>query len=378
MTECTICLLNNIEDSVVIEPSGICDICIKIDKLQAEYGTGTQKGIKQLNLIVKKIKEKGKGKKYDCLIGVSGGTDSSYLVHLSKELGLKPLAFHYDNTWNSAIASMNIEKILSKLDIDLITYVVDNKEIDDLILSFFYAGVPELDASTDLAFAYLLRKTARLHGINYILEGHSFKEEGITALGKNYFDGRYIKDIHSKYGALPLKSYPLMTLRKFLYESIFGKVKFIRPLWYLEYDKNAAKKLLYEKYNWLDYGGHHLENGITKYLHSEYLPRKFNIDMRKNVLSARIRSKKITKYVATSEIKSSHNAALEAKEYFQKRLELNDETYTALIESTPKFWKQFKNYKKIFEILKPLFFILSKKNIVTDSFYIKYCIKAGK
>ena len=138
-------------------------------------------------------------KKYDCVIGVSGGTDSSFMLHKVKEWGLRPLAVHYDNTWNSAIASQNIAIMLSKLDMDLYTHVVDNSEADS-ILKHFYASVPELDASTDLALAEVLYRAADSVGVKYVIEGHSFMTEGVAALGDVYFDGRYINSINKIYG----------------------------------------------------------------------------------------------------------------------------------------------------------------------------------
>src|SRR5205807_8224928 len=134
----------------------------------------------QLDKIVEQIRSAGKGKKYDCVIGVSGGTDSSYLVYLVKKWGLRPLAVHYDNTWNSSIATQNIRKVLSALQVDLYTHVIDNKESDDIFKAFFLAGVAEIEAPTNLALAETMYRSAAQYGVKYILEGHSFVAEGIT------------------------------------------------------------------------------------------------------------------------------------------------------------------------------------------------------
>ena len=165
------------------------------------------------------------------------------MLYLAKKHGLRPLAVHYDNTWNTSIATQNIRKVLSALDIDLYTHVVDNKEADDIFRSFFLAGVAEIEASTDLALAETIYRAAWKYGIKYVLEGHSFVTEGITPVGRNYFDGRYIKSIHQKYGKLSLRTYPLMTFMKFLWWTVFARIRKIRPFWYLEYNKEEAREV---------------------------------------------------------------------------------------------------------------------------------------
>ena len=151
---------------------------------------------------------------------------------------------HYDNTWNTAIATENIRKVLTKLNVDLYTHVINNKEADDIFKAFFEAGVPEIEASTDLALAETMYRAASKYRIKYILEGHSFVAEGISPLGKNYFDGKYIASIHKKFGKLPMKSYPLMTFWRFLKWTLFYRIKKIRPLWYIKYSKEEARTCL--------------------------------------------------------------------------------------------------------------------------------------
>ena len=213
---CTRCIYDERVNAITFDEKGECNYCKQIDQLEKQYGTGTSEGDKALELIVKDVKKAGKGKKYDCVVGVSGGTDSSYMLYLALKWGLRPLAVHYDNTWNSAIATENIRKVTSKLKVDLHTYVVDNKEADDIFKSFLLEGVPEFDASTDIGFVQVLRSAAAKYGIKYILEGHSFIAEGVSPQGKNYFDGKYIESIHKKYGKLKMKTYPNLTFFQFM------------------------------------------------------------------------------------------------------------------------------------------------------------------
>jgi len=370
---CERCIYDERVQAIRFDDKGVCNYCKQVDELIEQYGTGRPKGNETFLSIVADIKKAGQLKKYDCIVGVSGGTDSSYLIYLVKELGLRPLAVHYDNTWNSAIATMNIYRVLSNLNIDLYTHVVDNKEADDIFRSFFLAGVAEIEASTDLGYAYLMRKVAAKYKIKYILEGHSFVEEGITPLGRNYFDGRYIEAIHSQFGKRKIKTYPLMTFSRFLYSALFYRVKFIRPLWYINYSKEDAKKFLTSRFGWQYYGGHHLENRMTAFFHSVYLPNKFGADMRNNTLSAMARNGKISRTAAWKQYNTPPIIETEIVEYFKKRLELNDDEYQKIMSSKPKNWTDFPTYKKRFERLRFLFKILAKANLVPMSFYLKYC-----
>ena len=211
------------------------------------YGTGQDKGKNEWLRIVNEIKKNGKGKKYDCIVGVSGGTDSSYMIYLALEYGLRPLAVHYDDTWNSATASENIRKVLQDTNVDLHTIVMNNKESDDIFRAFFKAGVPEMGTPTDLALAETLYRVAAKFGVKYVLEGHSFLTEGVSPVGKNYFDGKYIKTIHKKFGAHKMSTYPLMTFFKFMKWLLWSRIKKVRPYWYLDYSKK--KRGLFLKRN---------------------------------------------------------------------------------------------------------------------------------
>ena len=375
---CSKCIYDERVSYISFDENGVCNYCHQLENLKNDYGTATTKGEKQFIKIIEQIKKDGKNKKYDCIIGVSGGTDSSYMLYLAKQWGLRPLAVHYDNTWNSAIATENIRKVLTALDIDLYTHVTDNKEADDIFRSFFYADVAEIEASTDLALAEVMYRAAWKYKVKYVLEGHSFMEEGITPVGRNYFDGKYIKSIHKMFGKLPMKSYPLMTITRFLFWSMFAKIQKIRPFWYIDYNKDDAKKFLEKEYDWKYYGGHHLENRITAFYHSIYLPQKFNTDMRNNTLSALVRNGKRDRLEAWKEYNTPPYIEKDLLEYFKKRLELSDEEYEKIMTRKPKSWTEYPTYKKTFELLRPLFKILAKANLVPMSFYLKYCFPMPK
>lgn len=370
---CTRCIYDERVPGIHFDEEGVCNYCHQIDGLVEEFGTAQPKGEATLEAIFEDIRRKGRRKKYDCVIGVSGGTDSSYMLHMAKERGLRPLAVHYDNTWNSAIATQNIHKVLKKLDIDLFTWVVNNKEADDIFRAFFLAGVPELEASTDLAYAQVLQYASWKFNAGPILEGHTLINEGVTPLGNNYFDGKYIREIHRRLGRLPLKTYPLMTFNSMMFWSVIARVKKVRPFWYAAYSKEEARELLTREYGWEYYGGHHLENRMTAFFHSVYMPEKFGADFRNNTLSALARQGKMSREEAWAEYSKPPYVEEELVSYFKKRLGLDDRQYEEVMTQKPRRWTEFPSYKKRFERFRPMFKVLSDRGLVHRSFYMKYC-----
>lgn len=371
---CSRCIYDESVPNIRFDNDGVCNYCHMVDGLLAEYHTGKPSGLEEINKIIEQIKKDGKGKKYDCVIGLSGGTDSSYMVYWAVQNGLRPLAVHYDNTWNTAIATENIRKVLKKLDVDLFTLVVNNKEADDIFRAFFMADVPEIEASTDLALAETMYRAADKFNIKYVLEGHSFVAEGITPLGKNYFDGKYIQSIHKKFGRMPMKTYPLMTFSNFLKWAVVKRIQKIRPLWYIQYSKEEARAFLEKEFGWQYYGGHHLENRMTAFFHSYYCPTKFHIDYRNNSLSASVRSGKMSRTDAIKEYyEQPPYLEPELLSYFKKRLDLTESEFNEVMQRPPKYWTEYPTYKKRFEMFRPLFFVLMKAHLVPRSFYMKYC-----
>lgn len=370
---CNRCIYHEEVPGIEFDENGICNYCYMHDKIQKRYQTGTKEGDEEFERIVRKIKKQGRNKKYDVAIGVSGGTDSSYLVYKAKELGLEPLAVHYDNTWNTATATQNIRKVLNTLDVDLYTHVDNNKEIDDIFRAFFKAGVPELGAAIDLALTEVLYRAADEYNIDYIFNGHSYMTEGISPIGNSYFDGAYIRDIHQKYGTRPMETYPLMTFTRFMKWTLLKRIKRIRPLWYIQYSKEEARSFLEEKFDWEYYGGHHLENRLTQFKHSVYIPVKFGMDHRKNTLSGQVRSGEITREEALDEFAKPPHIEEGLVEYFRKRLNISPDEYDDIMHGVQRSHRDFKTYKSTFENLRPMFYVLMKADLVPQSFYEKYC-----
>ena len=377
MTTCSRCIYDERVPSISFDEHGVCNYCAMVDDLKKQYSTATPAGEAKLAAIVEQIKKDGKGRKYDCVVGVSGGTDSSYMLYKAVEWGLRPLAAHYDNTWNSAIATENIKKVLKKLKVDLFTYVVDNKEIDDIFKSFFLADVPEIDGPTDLALAEVLYRAASKHGVKYILEGHSFMTEGVAPLANIYFDGKYIKSVHAMFGRLPMTTYPLMDFAAFMKWILFRRIRKIRPFWYMAYKKEDARAFLEKDCDWVYYSGHHLENRMTAFNHSYYLPRKFGIDLRNLSLAASVRSGQMSHQEALQRYSEPPHMEDDLLEYFRKRLNLSDEEFERVMRRPPKSFLDYPTYKSLFEKLRPFFYVMAKMNLVPMTFYIKYTSRTG-
>lgn len=375
---CSRCIYDTSLGDITFDDDGVCNYCRMIDGIEAEYRTGAPEGERALDSIIQEIKQAGTGQKYDCVVGVSGGTDSSYLLHLAANWGLRPLAVHYDNTWNTAVATENIRKILGKLRVDLFTYVVDNKEADDIFRAFLRAGVPELDGSTDLALAQVLYMAADKNRVRYILEGHSYKTEGVSPLGLLYIDGRYIRSVHKRYGVLPMRTFPNMSFLQFMKWTLVKRIRKIRPYWYINYSKEEARAFLEREYGWQYYGGHHLENRMTAFHHSYYMPRKFGVDFRSSSLSASVRAGRLRRDEALRMYQEPPYIERDLLEYVMKRLDLTAAEFEALMTSPRRSYRDFRTYKPWFERLRPMFYALAKLQLVPWSFYIKYTSKDAR
>jgi len=372
---CSRCIYDDSLPNISFDQEGICNYCREIDTLNEIYPNGNS-GRVELKKIIDKIKKDGKGKKYDAIIGVSGGCDSSYLLHyLTVEHNLRLLAVHFDNTYNSTIATENINVVLEKLDIDLFTIVVDNNEFDDLFLSHLKAGVKEIENPTDIGLATTMNIAAEKFGIKYKMDGHSFRTEGSAPTGWIYMDAKYIQSVHRQFGTCKMKTFPNLWLSKQLKWMLFNQIKSIRPLYYLDYDKEAAKKLLADTYGWKWYGGHHLENRTASFLHSYFLPTRWEIDFRIAGYSAYCRDGRMTRDEALDLMKLEPHIEDGLLDYIKTRLKLSDEELNKLMNLPKKEYTDFKTYKRTFEIMRPFFYLMAKFNLIPMSFYLKYTIK---
>jgi len=352
------------DPAITFDAQGICNHCTAAIRRFEKQLLGPRERQTALDRLASKIIEEGGGKEYDCIIGVSGGVDSTAVAFTVKRLGLRPIAIHFDNGWDSELAVDNITRTLNNLDIELDTYVVDWEEFRDLQLSFIEAGVANVEAPTDHAIAALLFKKAREYKIRFILTGSNLVTEAIMPLSWGHFnqDLRQLKAIHRRFGSVPLTSLPMISLPEFLNYVLIGRIRPIPLLNYIDYQKEDTKKQLTEEVGWRDYGGKHYESVWTRFYQGYYLPTKFGFDKRRAHLSTLICSGQMGRDEALAEMEKAPYAdpALlrEDMQYVLKKFRLSQEQFQALIASPGKpatdypshdfLFRRLERYKNLF------------------------------
>jgi N-acetyl sugar amidotransferase len=274
------------DPDIVFDSNGVCNHCTNaIERLkQPPYGLPPKEKEAALQQLIADVKKAGKGKRYDCIIGLSGGVDSSYLAYLVKQWGLRPLAIHVDNGWDSEQSVRNIENICKILDIDLYTNVLDWEEFKDLQLAFLKASTPDSDIPADNAIFETLYRMANKFGIKYILAGYNTTSESILARAwsQGYFDKKYIKSVYRQFGKKrKLRKIPILSTYRIMYYQRIKKMKLIVTLDYVSYDKEQAKDFLKKELHWQDYGRKHGESTFTRIFQEYILPQKFGYDKRR-------------------------------------------------------------------------------------------------
>lgn len=356
---CTRCILDTTVSDIVFDIDGVCNYCHDYDKIISTIPS-QERSDEILRRIVNEIKSDGKNKEYDCIIGMSGGVDSTYLAYKIVELGLRPLVVHVDTGWNSEIAVSNIENAVKKLNLDLYTYVVDWEEMASLQLAYFKASVVDCDVPQDHVFPAVLYKIASQKGIKHLISGHNLVTEFILPRPWSYDsnDLRNLKDINRRFGVRKLKKYPQLNLfnRVVYYRSIKG-IRSHRFLYYIPFNKTLAKSFISENLGWRDYGGKHYESKFTKFFQAYYLPRKFNIDKRRAHLSNLILSNQITRQEALDELNRPLYSEKELEEdidYVIRKLGITRNEWDAIMDAPGRSHAEFKTDKDVwwFKFLK--------------------------
>jgi len=365
--QCSLSVMDNIADpDITFDEKGICNYYFEFLKAESNQVLKGELGKAKFDNIISQIKRDGKGKKYDCILGVSGGVDSTYLAYKAKQSGLRVLCVHFDNGWNSELAVKNIENIVQKCGFDLYTYVIDWNEFKDIQLAYFKANVVDIEAVTDIAIFSALDIICKDQNIKHIIDGRNVVTEVTLPPSWICKNSSNLRDIHQKFGTTPLKSYPLMSpIRR----RIVAKTKPFQSwpiLNYIPYLKNEAKKTIINELEWRDYGGKHYESVFTRFYQGYILPNKFKIDKRKAHLSNLIFSGQMTKEEAIKELETP----IYPKELFNidyefvlKKLGFTDLEFQEYLKRPPVPHNQYEMSISIFDeisILKP-FKILFKR-----------------
>lgn len=365
---CSISVMDTVSDpDITFDSQGICNYYYDFKRRQKQRLFNDS----QLHLerILSRIRKEGKGREYDCLIGVSGGVDSTYLAYLTKEFGLRPLAVHFDNGWNSELSVKNIENVLNKLGIDLQTFVVDWEEFKSLQLAFLRASTPDGEIPTDHAIIALLFRAANKTGIKYILNGNNVSTEGVMPKTWSYghIDFKYIQTINKLFGTRKLKDYPHITPGLYAYFSFAKQIKMVSLLNYYPYNKEAAMAIIKDKLGWKYYGGKHYESIYTRFFQGYMLPIKFGIDKRKAHLSTLIFSGQVTKEQALQQLMEPvYPEALlrEDLDFVKKKLNLSSTAFDEIMKLPALTYRNYPNTSKVLDRLRIIQNKLRAKEII--------------
>lgn len=373
---CKNCIMDTSDPEIIFDENGVCNYCRNYKARKKLIVPNTEEKSRHLQDMISFCKKKGKGKKYDCIIGISGGVDSTYVAYKVKELGLRPLAVHLDNGWDAELAVSNIHNVLKKLDIELYTYVLDWEEFRSLQVAFLKASTPDSEIPTDHAIGALLKDFAAKEDIP-LITGTNFSSESILprVWSQGHMDWGYIKKVNNIFGTKKLKDFPHYSIYKRIYWNRIKALRMFELLDYIDYDKENAKKFLIEELGWRDYGGKHHESIYTKFFQAYILPTKFGFDKRRAHLSSLISAGQITREEALQEIKEPLYDEKELQEhlvYVPKKLGLTRDDFEKIMNTPPKKYENFSpkwpNYvwlidDRIFKMLKSFRnFIIGKKN----------------
>lgn len=348
---CSNCIMDTSDSNITFDRRGWCDYCNNYYKNILPNWHPNERGGILISKVVDRLKRDGKGRDHDCIIGVSGGVDSSYVTYLAKaRFGLRPLIFHVDAGWNSQQAVNNIEKLVDGLGLDLHTEVVDWLEMKDLQLAFFKAQVPHLDTPQDHAFFAALYNFAAKHGFKYVLTGANNSTECVREpLEWHYHasDLRQLKDIHKRFGSRPLRTFPKADIFTYkLYYRYVKGVRVVKPLNYVPYVQEAAMQELVDRFGWQRYAHKHYESRFTRFYEGYWLPTKFGYDKRRAHFSSLILTKQMTREEALQRVgQPAYDEATVTQdfEYVATKLDLSVAELRALMNGPNKSYRDYKS-----------------------------------
>jgi N-acetyl sugar amidotransferase len=342
---CTKLVMDTTDPAITFDENGVCNYWREYEAFRATLPDAAERE-RRLQSLIAEIKAAGKGRKYDCLIGLSGGVDSSYLAYIAHKHGLRPLAMHFDNGWNSELAVSNIEKLVERFGFDLETFVMDWEEFRDLQRAYFKASVIDLEIPTDHMIFGALYKTAARHNIKYLLSGTNQATEWLLPQAWYYrkFDLENVRGIHKAFGERPMKMLPALGVWEQAWYYFVKGIRNVHILDLIDYNKPRAKQFLIDELGWRDYGGKHHESIFTRFYQGYILPRKFDVDKRKAHLSSMILSGQATREEALAELQQptyDERLQLQDKDYVAKKLGFTPQEFEALLTQPNRTHEEF-------------------------------------
>jgi aminotransferase len=373
---CNRCVMDTTDKGTTFDSAGVCNYCHEFDRVSSKYWFPNQEGEKKLSEMLDRIKVAGQGKAYDCILGLSGGVDSSYLAIKSKEWGLRPLVVHVDAGWNSELAVANIEAIVKYCNYDLHTHVVDWDEMRDLQLAYFRAAIGNQDVPQDHAFVANLYRFAVKNNISYVVNGVNFATEGIFPVGGEFgpaTDAINLLAIHKQFGSSKLREYKTVNFFDYyIWYPFFKKMKSFSPLNYIPYSKEEAIKELESKAGWRSYGRKHGESVFTKFFQNYYLPTKFGYDKRRLHLSSLVVSGEISRNDAIIELKKPLYLADDLETditFFCKKLRISRDEFEKLMAAPIHHYTDFPTWSYLYKSLKKIQSTIEKITGVKPNIY---------
>ncbi len=376
--QCVRCVMDTTVPGISFDPKGECNFCALHDKLDNAYPL-TESGKKNFEQLIERIKKEGQGKKYDSIIGISGGRDSCYALYLVKKVwGLRPLAVHFNDGFGNPVAGQNMIRATRKLGVELRTITSDWRESKDLKISFLKASTPDLEEATDIGIATSFYGVAAKENLKYLLFGQSFRTEGICPLSWNYLDGKYLKAVHKQFGTVPLRKWKPedpgfnLDVKQMAYYTIWRGIKTIPILYYVNYVRKEAEEIIKKEFDWVYPGAHYFDD-LYQSLMSYVLRTKFKIDRRLFNYSALVRSGQMPREEALSRLKEVYT--IEDPKIIDlciKRLGITREEFNEYVSRPPKTFRDYPNHYELICRYKGLVKLLCNLHLLPGTAYDKY------
>ncbi|HNR36342.1 MAG TPA: N-acetyl sugar amidotransferase [Candidatus Hydrogenedentes bacterium] len=369
---CTRCIMDASVPGIRFDAQGVCNYCHIHDRLLVEFPTG-EEGARILQEIAAKIRKAGKGRKYDCVVGVSGGRDTSYCLYYTKEImNLRPLAVHFDNGWDSETAKTNLSRVCDALDVDLHTIIMDWPESRELTNCTIRACVPYIDLTDDVGIASALYRTAAKENVRYIILSHSFREEGITPLAWNYMDARYTRALIKRFCAIPLVHFKNVDIHHMLYWSLVKGIRIVNITNYYDDTGDKIEKLLTDRFGWIDTGQHHMDNEMFALVYY-YARHKFGFDWRIVELAAKVRTGVVSRDEALQALQTiPFFENEELVNYCLKKQGFSREEFDRILAAPNKYFYDYPTYYPLLRFMRLPIKLLCRAHVFPAHAYEKY------